>query len=48
MGMNAMNPMNVPPPIMSRDQFEARKADLRRKREIERRGERYYEWNLLV
>ncbi|KAF7810115.1 E3 ubiquitin ligase PQT3-like isoform X1 [Senna tora] len=32
--------MNAPPPIMSREQFEARKADLRRKREIERRGER--------
>lgn len=43
-----MNPMNAPPPIMSREQFEARKADLRRKREIERRGERYYKWNLLV
>ncbi|KAI9110999.1 hypothetical protein K1719_017874 [Acacia pycnantha] len=40
MGMNAMNHMNAPPPIMSREQFEARKADLRRKREIERRGER--------
>lgn len=32
--------MNVPPPIMSREEFEARKADLRRKRESERRGER--------
>ncbi|KAJ7952532.1 DWNN domain, A CCHC-type zinc finger protein [Quillaja saponaria] len=31
--------MNVPPPIMSREEFEARKADLRRKRENERRGE---------
>lgn len=29
-----------PPPAMSREEFEARKADLRRKREIERRGER--------
>ncbi|XP_010256056.1 PREDICTED: uncharacterized protein LOC104596546 isoform X2 [Nelumbo nucifera] len=28
------------PPVMSREEFEARKADLRRKREIERRGER--------
>lgn len=33
--------MNVPPPpIMSREEFEARKADLKRKRESERRGER--------
>ncbi|XP_027335778.1 E3 ubiquitin ligase PQT3-like isoform X2 [Abrus precatorius] len=32
--------MNVPPPVMSREEFEARKADLRRKRENERRGER--------
>lgn len=32
--------MNAPPPIMSREEFEARKADLRRKRENERRGER--------
>lgn len=32
--------MNVPPPIMSREEFEARKADLKRKRENERRGER--------
>lgn len=32
--------MHAPPPIMSREQFEARKADLRRKLEIERRGER--------
>lgn len=31
---------NAGPPIMSREEFEARKADLRRKREIERRGER--------
>ncbi|XP_016543560.2 E3 ubiquitin ligase PQT3-like isoform X1 [Capsicum annuum] len=30
---------NAGPPIMSRDEFEARKAELRRKREIERRGE---------
>lgn len=40
MGMG-MNGMNVgPPPIMSREEFEARKADLRRKRENERRGQR--------
>ena len=32
--------MNVPPPVMSREEFEARKADLRRKRENERRSER--------
>ncbi|KAI4327145.1 hypothetical protein L6164_019642 [Bauhinia variegata] len=32
--------MNAPAPIMSREEFEARKADLRRKRETERRGER--------
>ncbi|XP_059440781.1 E3 ubiquitin ligase PQT3-like isoform X2 [Corylus avellana] len=31
--------MNAPPPIMSREEFEARKADLRRKRENERRNE---------
>ncbi|KAI3979766.1 hypothetical protein MKX01_013861, partial [Papaver californicum] len=30
------------PPIMSREEFEARKADLRRKREMERRSEREY------
>ncbi|CAN4109478.1 unnamed protein product [Withania somnifera] len=30
---------NAGPPIMSREEFEARKADLRRKHEIERRGE---------
>lgn len=35
MGMNG-----PPPPIMSREEFEARKADLRRKRENERRSER--------
>ncbi|KAK2446817.1 DWNN domain, a CCHC-type zinc finger [Trifolium repens] len=35
--------MNVPPPAMR--EFEARKADLRRKRENERRVERY-KWNL--
>ncbi|KAK6157956.1 hypothetical protein DH2020_005270 [Rehmannia glutinosa] len=29
-----------PPPIMSREEFEARKADLKRKREMERRDER--------
>ncbi|XP_021901719.1 E3 ubiquitin ligase PQT3-like [Carica papaya] len=36
--------MNVPvrPPLMSREEFEARKADLRRKRENERRGEREF------
>ncbi|GLU05558.1 hypothetical protein SLE2022_226550 [Rubroshorea leprosula] len=34
MGMNV-----APPPIMSREEFEARKADLRRKRETERRGD---------
>ncbi|XP_039036281.1 E3 ubiquitin ligase PARAQUAT TOLERANCE 3-like isoform X1 [Hibiscus syriacus] len=32
--------MNVAPPIMSREEFEARQATLRRKRENERRGER--------
>ncbi|XP_027917850.1 E3 ubiquitin ligase PQT3-like isoform X1 [Vigna unguiculata] len=32
--------MNVPPPVMSREEFEARKADMRRKRENERRAER--------
>ncbi|KAK7265950.1 hypothetical protein RJT34_33576 [Clitoria ternatea] len=32
--------MNIPPPVMSREEFEARKADLRRKRENERRSER--------
>lgn len=37
--------MNVPPPAMSREEFEARKADARRKRENERRVERY-KWNL--
>lgn len=33
----------VPHPVMSREEFEARKADLRRKREreIEKHGERY-------
>ncbi|XP_022736030.1 E3 ubiquitin ligase PQT3-like isoform X1 [Durio zibethinus] len=34
--------MNVAPPIMSREEFEARQADLRRKRENERRGEREF------
>jgi len=33
--------MNVPHPVMSREEFEARKVDMRRKRENERRGERY-------
>ncbi|KAH7833051.1 hypothetical protein Vadar_002693 [Vaccinium darrowii] len=34
---------NAGPPMMSREEFEARKnADLRRKREIERRGEREF------
>ncbi|XP_058764496.1 E3 ubiquitin ligase PQT3-like [Vicia villosa] len=32
--------MNGPPPAMSREEFEARNANLRRKRENERRGER--------
>ena len=32
--------LNAPHPIMSREEFEARKADLRRKRDNERRGER--------
>ncbi|KAL9326728.1 hypothetical protein ACSQ67_007373 [Phaseolus vulgaris] len=32
--------MNVPHPVMSREEFEARKVDMRRKRETERRGER--------
>ncbi|KAK6947556.1 DWNN domain [Dillenia turbinata] len=32
---------NAGPPVMTREEFEARKADLRRKRESERRGERY-------
>ena len=31
---------NAGPPLMSREEFEARKANLKRKREIERRGER--------
>lgn len=31
---------NAPPPIMSREEFEARKADLKRKREMETRNER--------
>lgn len=32
--------MNAGPPAMSREEFEARKADLRRRRENERRAER--------
>ncbi|KAI4315233.1 hypothetical protein L6164_028067 [Bauhinia variegata] len=32
--------MNARPPIMSKEEFEARKADLRRKRESDRRSER--------
>lgn len=40
MGMGMGMGMNVPPHIMSREEFEARKADVRRKRENERRGER--------
>lgn len=36
---------NGGPPI-SREEFEARKAELRRKRDLERRGERYFQ-NLL-
>lgn len=31
---------NTGPPIMSREEFEARKADLKRKRELEMRRER--------
>lgn len=31
---------NAGPPLMSREEFEARKSDLKRKRETERRGER--------
>lgn len=31
---------NAGPPIMSREEFEARKADLKRKRELEMRRER--------
>ncbi|KAM1584444.1 hypothetical protein ACFX1Z_037422 [Malus domestica] len=38
MGMNGMNGMNGLP-IMSKEEFEARKADLRRKRENERQGQ---------
>lgn len=34
--------MNLPPPVMSREEFEARKAEVRRKREMERRGEREF------
>ncbi|PPS11842.1 hypothetical protein GOBAR_AA08800 [Gossypium barbadense] len=34
--------MNVAPPIMSREEFEARQAALRRKRENERRSEREF------
>ncbi|KAL1565144.1 RING-type E3 ubiquitin transferase [Salvia divinorum] len=30
---------NAPPPVMSREEFEARKADLKRKRDMEKRGE---------
>lgn len=40
--------MNVAPPIMSREEFEARQADLRRKRENERRGERYWAYFLIL
>lgn len=40
--------MNVPPPVMSREEFEARKADMRRKRENERRAERYVELLLMA
>lgn len=37
--------MNVPPPVINRDEFEARKANnMRRKHENERWGERY-KWN---
>ncbi|XP_042062018.1 E3 ubiquitin ligase PQT3-like isoform X1 [Salvia splendens] len=31
---------NAPPPVMSREEFEARKADLKRKRDMEKRDER--------
>jgi E3 ubiquitin-protein ligase RBBP6 len=38
--------LNVPPPVMNmnmnREEFEARKANMRRKQENERLGERYY------
>ncbi|CAK7356347.1 unnamed protein product [Dovyalis caffra] len=37
-GMN----MNLGPPLMSREEFEARKADVRRRRENERRAEREF------
>ncbi|XP_022718931.1 E3 ubiquitin ligase PQT3-like isoform X2 [Durio zibethinus] len=37
--------MNVVPPTMSREEFEARQADLRRKCENERRGEREFSRN---
>ncbi|XP_034932550.1 E3 ubiquitin ligase PARAQUAT TOLERANCE 3 isoform X1 [Populus alba] len=37
-GMN----MNLRPPLMSREEFEARKADVRRRRENERRAEREF------
>jgi E3 ubiquitin-protein ligase RBBP6 len=33
--------MNLGPPLMSREEFEARKADVRRRHENERRAERY-------
>lgn len=33
--------MNVPPPVMNREEFDARNANLRRKHENERWGERY-------
>lgn len=32
--------MNIAPPAMSREEFEARKANMRRKQESERRVER--------
>ncbi|XP_051114703.1 E3 ubiquitin ligase PQT3-like isoform X2 [Andrographis paniculata] len=35
----AMGGFNAGPPIMSREEFEARKADLKRKREMERRAD---------
>ncbi|MED6149540.1 hypothetical protein PIB30_063508 [Stylosanthes scabra] len=36
---------NIPPPIMSRDEFEARKTDLKRKHENERHSEREFSKN---
>ncbi|XP_065857817.1 E3 ubiquitin ligase PARAQUAT TOLERANCE 3-like [Euphorbia lathyris] len=41
-GLNGMNGVNAGPPAMSREEFEARKAELRRRRENERRAEREF------